>query len=282
MVSPLLKWAGGKRQLLPEILANHLPLGWDSSQHRYYEPFIGGAALLLALQPERAVIGDQNWELINCYKVVRYQLPELVAALKSHRNEASHYYWVRKWDRMEGFDQRSDVDRAARIIFLNKTGYNGLYRVNGNNQFNVPFGSYKNPRILDVETLTAVQDYLRSNKIDILYGDFEVTVRSAKSGDFIYFDPPYDPVSPTAKFTSYGPDKFSRDDQTRLRDTFVDLHKRGCHVLLSNSDTPFIRELYEGFGICAIDAKRNINSDGKKRGKVPELLIKNYSQSHEL
>jgi DNA adenine methylase len=276
-MKPFLKWAGGKRQLLPEILANHLPPTFQGlGKQQYFEPFIGAAALLLALRPEQAVIGDQNGELVNCYVVVRDRLPELLTTLQRHRNEEDYYYEVRQWDRHEDFGQRSEVERAARLIFLNKTCYNGLFRVNSRGEFNVPFGRYRNPKILDLEALTAVQDYLRSNQIQITSGDFQETVRSANAGDFIYFDPPYDPLTTTASFTGYGAGGFDRLSQVRLRDTFVDLHRCGCYVLLSNSDTEFIRELYEGFEICSIDASRAINSNPLKRGKVSEVLIQNY------
>jgi DNA adenine methylase len=279
-LKPFLKWAGGKRQLLPEILANHLPPQFEESRkQRYFEPFIGAGAVLLALQPEQAIIGDQNQELVNCYVAIRDRLPDLLAALQEHRNEADYYYEVRQWDRQEDFEQRSLVERAARLIFLNKTCYNGLFRVNNQGQFNVPFGRYRNPKILDLEALTAVQHYLRSNQIQINRGDFQETVRSARQGDFIYFDPPYDPLTTTASFTGYGAGGFDRSAQVRLRDTFVDLHQRGCYVLLSNSDTEFIREIYEGFGVRSIEASRAINSNPLKRGKVAEVLIKNYPAS---
>jgi DNA adenine methylase len=275
---PFLKWAGGKRQLLPEILAHHLPPDFSEAieDRQYFEPFIGAGAVLLALQPSRATIGDQNAELVNCYQVIRDRLPELVDALQEHRNEAEYYYKVRQWDRQDDFDRRDEVVRAARIIFLNKTCYNGLFRVNNQGQFNVPFGRYRNPKILDIEALTAIHDYLRSAQVHINQGDFQETVRSAQAGDFVYFDPPYDPLTATASFTGYGAGGFDRAAQTRLRDTFVELDQRGCRVLLSNSDTEFIRELYDGFAICSIDATRAINSNALKRGKVSEVLIKNY------
>jgi DNA adenine methylase len=276
-LKPFLKWAGGKRQLLPEILSKHLPPDFASlSPKQYFEPFIGAGAVLLALQPSRATIGDQNAELVNCYQVIRDRLPELIDALQEHRNEAEYYYQVRQWDRQDDFDRRDEVVRAARIIFLNKTCYNGLFRVNNQGQFNVPFGRYRNPKILDTEALKAIHDYLRSAQVHINQGDFQETVRSAQAGDFVYFDPPYDPLTATASFTSYGAGGFDQAAQIRLRDIFVELHQRGCWLLLSNSDTEFIRELYDGFAICSIDATRAINSNPLKRGKISEVLIKNY------
>lgn len=279
-LKPFLKWAGGKRQLLPEILSQHLPTNFSSgSQQQYFEPFIGAGAMLLALQPACGTIGDQNAELVNCYKVIRDRLPELLDALGCHRNEADYYYEVRQWDRRADFEQLDAVARAARLIFLNKTCYNGLFRVNNQGQFNVPFGRYRNPKIMDTEALQAIHVYLNSAQLQIHHGDFQETVQSAQAGDFIYFDPPYDPLTVTASFTGYGAGGFDRTAQTRLHDTFVALHQKGCSVLLSNSDTEFIRELYQGFTICSIDATRAINSDPLKRGKISEVLIKNYPAS---
>ncbi len=278
LVRPFLKWAGGKRQLIP-IIQSHLPKNF----HTYYEPFIGGGALFFALQPERAVISDSNAELINCYQVIRDFLDELIddlsihhQNLKEHKNPEDYYYHIRYWDRDEDYKFKTPVARASRIIFLNKTCYNGLFRVNSQGFFNVPFGRYKNPNILDTSVLKAVNKYLNQNQINISISDFQQTVKDAKKGDFIYFDPPYDPVSDTASFTGYDVNKFNRDEQQRLKETYDDLHQRGCYILLSNAHTEFILTLYKQYNPIKISAMRAINSNAHKRGKVDEVLVKNY------
>jgi DNA adenine methylase len=276
-LKPFLKWAGGKRQLIPKILTHYLPPNFDpQGSQGYFEPFIGGGAMLFALQPRQAHIGDRNPELINCYQTIRDRLPELITELATHRNEAEYYYTVRQWDREADFDRRSAASRAARLIFLNKTCYNGLFRVNNQGQFNVPFGRYRNPKILDLATLTEIQDYLQKAAVEIDRRDFQETVATAQAGDFVYFDPPYDPVSDTASFTGYGAGGFDRTQQIRLRDTFAELDQRGCFVLLSNSHTEFITELYQGYPISTIAATRAINSKATGRGKINEVLIRNY------
>jgi DNA adenine methylase len=274
LVKPFLKWAGGKRQLVPLIVENYIPKNYN--YQTYYEPFLGGGALLFALQPKKAVINDSNTELINCYKIVRDSVDELIDDLKSHENNEEYYYAIRDWDREETFQDKTPVQRASRIIFLNKTCYNGLFRVNSQGQFNVPFGKYKNPNILDVAVLKAVSKYLNDNEIKILNLDFQDALKDAKRGDFVYLDPPYDPVSDTASFTVYDVNGFNKDEQIRLKDTFDDLDRRGCKVLLSNAYTNFITDLYEGYKYTKISAIRAINSNAKKRGKVDEILVKNY------
>jgi DNA adenine methylase len=276
LVRPFLKWAGGKRQLLPELI-KHLPQHYGT----YYEPFLGGGALFLALQRTRAVVNDKNAELINCYEVVRDAVEELIAALSQHRNEEAYYYEVRDWDKLPDFASRSAIERAARIIFLNKTCYNGLFRVNSQGQFNVPFGRYAAPTIVDAAVLRAVSKYLRSEGIRILNLDFCEATREAKRGDFIYFDPPYDPVSDTASFTGYDVNGFGRDEQIRLKELVDQLTKRGCTVLLSNAATDFITELYRGYRQVRVAAARAINSNGQKRGKVDEILVMNYDSCPE-
>lgn len=271
LVRPFLKWAGGKRQLLPTI-EKCLPKKYNT----YYEPFVGGGALLFALQPKKAVINDSNSELINCYIVIRDSLNELISDLKRHENEKNYYYAIRDWDRDEKFTQKTPVERASRIIFLNKTCYNGLFRVNSQGQFNVPFGSYKNPNILDVAVLKAVSKYLNENKIQILNQDFHQAVKNAKSGDFVYFDPPYDPISDTASFTGYDLKGFDKSEQIRLKKTIDELDSKKCHILLSNAYTDFIVDLYKNYNKTKISAIRAINSNAQKRGKVDEILVKNY------
>lgn len=271
LVQPFLKWAGGKRQLLPE-LNKYIPLKYKT----YYEPFVGAGALLFDLQPKKAVINDVNLELINCYNIIKDSLDELIEDLKKHQNIPEYYYEIRELDRKPEFQQLTQVERASRIIYLNKTCFNGLFRVNSQGQYNVPFGNYKNPKILDEVVLKAVHNFLNSSNITITNGDFEEVVRGAKKGDFIYFDPPYDPVSDSSSFTGYSLDGFSRDEQRRLKNTFDRLSKKGCYVLLSNSATDFIKDLYKDYRIEIVSASRNINADGLKRGKVDEVLVMNY------
>ncbi len=272
-IVPFLKWAGGKRQILPE-LCRYLP----DCYRAYYEPFVGAGALLLALQPERAFINDSNSELINCYEAIRDSLEETIAALRIHKNDKDYYYQVRAWDREPDYSNLSSWQRAARILFLNKTCYNGLYRVNSKGQFNVPFGRYKNPRIFDESSLESASRYLNSAAVEISNVDFARATESATAGDFVYFDPPYDPVSATASFVGYDAGGFNRDEQRRLKAVCDALTQRGCHVLLSNACTEFILDLYRDYRIVKIAAKRAINSDARKRGKVAEVLVMNYGR----
>lgn len=280
-VQPFLKWAGGKRQLLSEI-KKYIP----ENINTYYEPFIGGGAVFFDLQHNRAVINDINKELINVYRVIKDKVDELIEELKKHEhgNNREYFYKIRDLDRnKEKYEQMSSVEKAARMIYLNKTCYNGLFRVNSNGQFNVPFGRYKNPQIVNEEVLRAVHNYLRSNDITILNVDFSEAVLNAKKGDFVYFDPPYDPISDTSSFTGYNLNGFSKNDQLRLRDVCVELDKRGCKFLLSNSATDFIKEIYyeSGFRIEIVSASRNINSVASKRGKIDEVLVMNYEPNED-
>lgn len=271
LVRPFLKWAGGKRQLLSE-LRKYVP----NQYKRYYEPFIGGGALLFELQRRQVIINDSNADLINCYRVVKDVVEDLILELNQHQNTEEHYYKVRDWDRELSYAQRSSVERAARIIYLNKTCYNGLFRVNSQGQFNVPFGRYADPNIVDAGVLRAVSGYLNNVDIVIRNMDFADAVNDAKQGDFIYFDPPYDPVSDTASFTGYDVNGFGKDKQGRLKEAFDELNERGCKVLLSNAYTPFITDLYQHYRRIKVEASRAINSNGQKRGKVDEILVMNY------
>ncbi|MEL4029967.1 DNA adenine methylase [Caldifermentibacillus hisashii] len=275
VIQPFLKWAGGKRQLLPEI-RKYIPKRIGT----YYEPFLGGGAVLFDLQPKKAVINDINSELINTYLVIKNNVDELIEDLRKHENTSDYYYKIRDLDRDKNrFSKLSDVEKASRLIYLNKTCFNGLFRVNSQGQFNVPFGRYKNPNIVNEFVLRAVSHYLNNNEVKILNGDFADAVSSAKKGDFVYFDSPYDPVSETASFTGYTLGGFNKDEQIRLRDLFVDLDKRGCKVLLSNSATDFIKDLYKDYHIEIVSATRNINSIATKRGKIDEVLVMNYEQN---
>ena len=277
-IRPFLKWAGGKRQLFPE-LDQYIPKD-RLNKNTYYEPFIGGGALFFGLQPKTAVINDSNYELINCYQVVRDYLDDLIEDLSNHKkkNTETYYYKIRSKDRCKNYEKMSSVAKASRIIYLNKTCYNGLFRVNSQGQFNVPFGRYRNPNILDEVVLKAVSDYLKKAQVTILNVDFAEAVKDAKKGDFVYLDPPYDPVSNTASFTGYDVNGFNQKAQERLKEVFDDLTERGCFVMMSNSDTKFIRNLYEEYrpGFKKVTATRNINSNGLKRGRVDELVVINY------
>jgi len=272
LVAPVVKWAGGKRQLLPEIY-KHIPKVFST----YYEPFLGGGAVLFHLQPNRAVVNDINEELINMYLVIRDNVEGLIESLKKHKNEEEYYYMVRDLDRdKEKYKQLSNVERASRIIYLNKTCYNGLFRVNSQGQFNVPFGRYKNPVIVNEATLRAVSNYLNSAQITFKCTDFEGVLKGIRKGAFVYFDPPYDPVSDTSSFTGYDINGFDRSEQIRLKEVCDKIDKRGVKFLLSNSATDFILDLYKDYNITIVKAKRPINSKGNRRGEVDEVLVKNY------
>lgn len=272
LVAPVLKWVGGKRQLLKDI-GKHLPGNYST----YYEPFLGGGAVFFNLQPNKAVVNDINEELINIYTVIRDELEALIEDLKKHKNEASYYYEIRELDRdKEKYNQLSNIEKASRIIYLNKTCYNGLFRVNQQGEFNSPFGRYKNPNIVNETTLRAVSNYFHKAKITFKCGDFEEAVRGIRKGSFVYFDPPYDPVSDSANFTGYDKGGFTRDEQVRLKKVCDQLNSRNIKFLLSNSATDFILELYKDYSITIVKANRAINSKGDKRGEVNEVLVKNY------
>jgi DNA adenine methylase len=273
LLQPFLKWAGGKRQLLPEI-RKYIPRRLTGF---YYEPFVGAAAVLFDVQPQQAIINDANRELINCYEVIKRDPEALIEKLREHKNEKKHYYRVRSLDREPDFQELSDIERAARIIYLNKTCYNGLFRVNSQGQFNVPFGNYTNPNFVDEIVIRAASRYLNEAQVHISSVDFEEAVSDAKRGDFVYLDPPYDPVSDTSSFTGYNLNSFDKNEQRRLKKVCDDLTRRGCKVLLSNSATDFIRELYDDprYTIVEVEANRSINSVPTGRGKISELLIYN-------
>ena len=263
---PPVKWAGGKGQLIPQFE----PLFPKESYELYLEPFVGGGAVFFHLTPQRAVLIDSNDELINFYRVVRDHPEELLEDLRKHKNDREYYYSVRAQDPQ----QLLPVERASRFLYLNKTGYNGLWRVNSKGKYNVPFGRYKNPRIADRENLLLVSRALKN--AEILCGDFGRVLDYAIPGAFVYLDPPYHPLSETANFTSYTPDAFGEEDQRRLAEVFRKLDLTGCLVMLSNSDTPFIRELYRGYDLRVVYAKRAINSRADGWGPVTELVIRNY------
>lgn len=273
-VKPFVKWAGGKRQILDK-LKEHLPEEYNT----YYEPFVGGGALLFELEPKNAVINDFNDELINVYKVLcdKVKFNKMIKLLNKHeaKHSEEYYYEIRNKDRNKrSFKKLAEHTRAARTIYLNKACFNGLYRVNSKGEFNVPFGKKDKVNTYEGSNLNLLNYYLSSNNFQILNGDFEKAVETAQKGDFIYFDPPYD--SDTSTFTSYTEVGFGKNEQIRLAKVFKDLSNRGCYVMLSNHNTKLINELYSEFNIHVIEAKRNINSNGQKRGTVEEVIITNY------
>jgi DNA adenine methylase len=262
------KWAGGKRQLI-NILLKNIP----SQYNMYLEPFVGAGALLFALSPKHAIVSDINPEIINAYLVIKNNVKTLISSLRKHINTENYFYRIRSKDPK----RLSQVQRASRFIYLNRTCFNGLYRENSKGEFNVPFGNYKKPKILDKENLVTVSDYLNSNKIKILCRDYKKTVSLAKQGDFVYFDPPYHPFNATSSFTKYSKGDFTEKDQIELSQIFRELDNKGCYVMLSNSNTKFIRNLYRGYNIRSIAANRAINCKAERRGKgLYEVLVKNY------
>lgn len=271
---PFVKWAGGKRQILDK-LKRHVPEDFNT----YYEPFVGGGALLFELSPKKAVINDSNLELMNVYKCLcdEEKFKKMCSVLNHYEKEHSEefYYEIRNKDRsITSFNRLSDYTRAARTIYLNKACFNGLYRVNSKNQFNVPFGKKTKVNTYEGSNLITVSNYLTINDVKILSIDFEESVKDAKKGDFVYFDPPYD--SDTSTFNSYTEEGFGKNEQVRLARVYKELASRGVYVMLSNHNTSLVKELYKDFNIEVIEAKRNINSNGKKRGKVEEVIITNY------
>ncbi len=270
---PFLKWVGGKGQLLGDLMP-HLeraqPFG------RYHEPFVGGGALFFAayrggsLPRKQAFLSDNNKRLIDAYQGVKEYVEQVIELLHDHKERHchDHYYAVRA-------QVPEDVaGRAARIIYLNRTCFNGLFRENSKGLFNVPIGKYKNPMICDEENLRAVSEALGKARVESR--PFEAVLDSAKTGDFVYFDPPYHPVSDTANFTSYDKAGFGETEQRRLAEVFAELDQRSVKALLSNSYTPLVRELYKGFRVGRVSARRAVNSRADRRGAVSEALVRNF------
>lgn len=275
---PFVKWVGGKRQLAKQFRDLNLypPEAFNPQKATYFEPFVGGGAMFFDLMPKKAVLSDMNPELVITYNIIKNDVKELIKKLKVHQKNNNKDYFLEI--RAKDFKKLKDVDVAARFIYLNRTCFNGMFRVNSSGQFNVPYGKHKNPLICDEINLCRVSEVLKNVKI--LHQDYKNVLKKAKKGDFIYFDPPYYPVNQTSSFTSYVKESFLEKEQTELRDTFFELHKRGCFVMLSNSDTPFINKLYADIGkkitIKPVFAGRAINSRGDKRGKVKEVVVINY------
>ena len=281
LAAPVLKWVGGKRQILSNIM-KYVPGDFES----YYEPFLGGGAVLFAIQPRKAWVNDINSELMNVYTMIKNNVEELVESLKKHngaykqhKKPQNYFYKIRELDRdKDTYNSLTPVEKASRIIFLNKTCFNGLFRVNKAGQFNTPFGYYENPNIINEKTLRAVSNYFNKADIKITCDDFETVLKNASESDFVYLDPPYDPLSDTASFTAYDRTGFDSEEQVRLSRVCHKLNKRGVRFLLSNSATSFIIDLYKSkdYRIEIIKARRAVNARGDSRGNVEEVLVRNF------
>lgn len=271
------KWAGGKTQLLDKLTAM-MPKNYN----HYYEPFIGGGALLFKVAPKDFTINDLNSELVQAYKCFTNDelFEKLIERLNYHQEHHSeeHYFEVRAMDRLPNFLNLPIYERAARMIYLNKACFNGLYRVNSKGYFNVPSGKKKRVNCYDADNIRDISTFFKTSKFEILNGDFENAVKSTEKGDFVYFDPPYDTWENKESFTSYAKNPFGKDEQKRLADVFKRLSDKGVFVMLSNHNTEFIRELYKDFNIHVVPAKRMINSKADGRGAVEEVIITNYEE----
>lgn len=267
---PFVKWVGGKGRLLGQLVPL-LPPGVERMRH--VEPFVGGGAFFFGRTPQRALLCDVNGKLIRTYQAIKSDVESVIEALAplAAAHDKDRFYARRS---AYNTGRHTDAEHAALFIYLNRTCFNGLHRVNRKGEFNVPFGRYKNPRISDPDGLRSASRALR--RTTIVRDGFEGLLRRAKPGDFVYLDPPYEPVSRTANFTGYASGGFTQDDQRRLRDVYAELDRRGCKLMLSNSDVPFIRELYARWNIDTVWAGRAINRDGDKRGKVAEVVVRNY------
>lgn len=270
-VPRFVKWAGGKQQLLEQFE----PL-FPKKFNRYFEPFVGSGAVLFRINQKyprtHAFIADINSELVDCYEVIRDAPSKIISALKRHQKNHSekHYYKIRDVDS----SKLSKEERAARFIYLNRTCYNGLHRVNSKGKFNVPIGSYTNPDVVQEERLLEVSKLLKNTKVQV--ASFDHVLKFTKPGDFIYFDPPYQPLENKTSFTKYAQHDFSEPEQRKLAEVFRQLDEKGCLVMLSNSDTKFVRTLYKGFKIRTVYAKRMINSKANGRGAIKEVVVTNY------
>ncbi len=272
---PFVKWAGGKRQLMSELEKN-----FPTKFGTYLEPFLGGGAVmfdLLTKEPTlKCNVSDLNSDLVLSYVTIRDRLEKLIESLENHsknyhKDSTGYYYEVRNQE------PKNQIEKVSRLLFLNKTCFNGLYRVNSKGKFNVPLGRYTNPNIVNKENLQAVSKTLQSGKIKISCRDFSSIIKDAKKGDFVYFDPPYQPVSDTANFTSYTHRDFTEDDLERLADLANQLNSKGCNVMLSNSNSKTVKKMFSsGWKIKEIKANRAINSNSQKRTGHKEIIIKNY------
>jgi len=270
-IPTFVKWAGGKKQLI-EQFKQYFPKNIED----YYEPFVGGGAVLFYVlqthKPKKILISDINEELINCLNVIKNNVEVLISKLKEHKelHNKEYFYKIRKLNHKE----ISSIESASRFIYLNKTCFNGLYRVNSKGEFNVPIGSYKNPSIVMEQDLRLISKLLHNVEIKVM--SFDKVLEYAKKNDFVYFDPPYYPLNKTSSFTSYTKDSFLEKEQKQLAEVFTELDKKGCKIMLSNSDTEFIKNLYNNYKINLVQARRMINSDPTKRGKINEIVVTNY------
>lgn len=270
---PFLKWAGGKRQLL-EQFNDFFPENYSV----YYEPMVGGGAVFFHLAPHKAVLNDTNEDLIKAFKVVRDNAEKLIEILKIYEEKHNEDFYYETRDNFNEFKKKGkesqQIKLVAQLIYLNHTCFNGLYRVNQSGEFNVPIGSYRNPTISDEENLRKVSKILQD--VELMCGDFENILPLVNSNDFVYFDPPYHPINKTSNFTEYAKNGFIEKDQVRLASFFEILDKKGVKLMLSNSNSKFIRELYKDFSIHVVKANRSINSKGDQRGKIKEIVVTNY------
>lgn len=271
LVTPLLKWPGGKKRVLPEI-NKYVPNLYNT----YYEPFLGGAAVFLNIKPQKAVISDTNWELINLYTIVKANPTELIEELSKpfYENSKEQYQKVRNLDREETYNSLTNIQKAARTLYLNKTCFNGLYRVNSKNQYNTPYGYYTNPTIVNKPLITEIHKIFNNENITMLHNDYLTTLNTV-TGDsnFVYLDPPYIPLTATSAFTAYTKDKFNESNQRELADTAQELNNNGNYVLLSNSDTELTREIFKDFILAPIQVQRSVSANKTSRVKAKELLI---------
>lgn len=272
---PFVKWVGGKRQLINQFKDLELlpPKDFDFENNKYFEPFIGGGAVFFEILPKNSIISDMNIELIKTYQTIKDNVEKLINSLKKHENNKEYFLEIRR----KSINDLDDLSIASRFIYLNKTAFNGMFRVNSRGEYNVPYGKYSNPLVCDENNLRNVSSVLQ--KVEIYHRDYSEVKNFAQKGDFIYFDPPYYPLNKTSSFTSYTKDGFLESTQVELRNIFEELSGKGCYVLLSNSDTDFIRNIYKDIknvNIHKVFAGRAINSDSSKRGKITELVISNY------
>lgn len=274
-IRPFVKWAGGKTQLLDKIISL-LPEQYNT----YYEPFIGGGALFFKLQPKNAVINDFNNELMDAYRSFQNEeeFKKMITKIIFHEenHNEDYYYKVRELDRNKDYKELETFKKSARLIYLNKACFNGLYRVNSKGYFNVPSGKKEKVKAYDEKLFNGIHNFLKYSNVIIKSEDFEKSLRNASKGDFVYFDPPYDVLEDQNNFTTYTKQGFGKEEQKRLANVYKELDKKGVKLMLSNHNTPYINELYSGFNIHVIKAKRMINSIGNKRGYVEEVLITNY------
>lgn len=272
MCKPIIKWVGGKRQLI-----NDLKELMPKKYNRYFEPFIGGGALFFELKPKDAFINDYNSELTNLYSIVRDNPQGLIDHVCKHKNESDYYYSIRALDRdIKTYSKLTDIERASRFIYLNKTGFNGLYRVNSQGQCNVPFGRYENPNYCDPKNIEECSSLLQNTEIS--NGDFDIIRGKVQKGDLVYLDPPYVPLNATSSFTGYTDKGFDEDMQLRLRELCDHIDSVGAFFMLSNSYTDYILELYDvkGYTVHTVKASRSINSKASGRGKIKEVVVTNY------